>query len=128
MKLTLIAGAAVLLLSSVCANAGPTTWIKLDNSPNIFAITRQGDTYAQYHYFGGEPVGMGVGMAASTKDVAIGVMLTDSGLNGGKYICYDFQRPFKSGGIWVAYETVDGRNVQWVGSGTYSILPRNPVQ
>lgn len=125
MKLHLIAGAAALVLSTVSAIAGPVTWIKLDNSPNIFAITRQGDTYAQLHYFGGEPVGMGVGLAASTKDVVKGVMLTDSGMNGGKFVCYDFQRPFTTGGMWIAYETVDGSKVQWIGSGTYSVIGAN---
>jgi len=111
------------LLSAVSANAG-TTWVKLDNSADVFAITQQGELFAQVHYFGDLVEGLGVGMAAKTPYISKGVMLTDSFQNGhSSYVCYDFQRPFKTGGYWVAYSTLNGRKVQWLGSGTYTVIP-----
>jgi hypothetical protein len=123
MKNHLMAGGAALLLSTIGASAGPT-WVQLNGSADVFAITQQQDLFAQVHYHGDLIEGMGVGMAAKTWYISKGVMLTDSFQYGdGSYVCYDFQRPFKTGGHWVAYSTLNGRKVQWLGSGTYTVIP-----
>lgn len=130
MKKYLIAGAA-LLLSVTGALAGPTTFIKLNGSNDYFAITRQVDTYAQVHYKGTSVIGGGVGMAAMTRDAGVSVVMTDvrtaDGSGSFAYICYNFQRPFVNGGTWVAYGSADGKNVQPLGSGTYTILSVHQV-
>lgn len=119
----LLAGTAAVLLSASAASAGPTTWIKLNNSAEVFRITQQHDLYSQSHYFGGLPVGGGVGMAAKTREISQGVMLTDSSKEyNNEYVCYDFERPFKTGGIWTAYYTSGGK-VKWLGWGRYTVVP-----
>ena len=122
MKKYLIAGAA-LVLSATGAGAGPTTWIKLDNSADYFRITQQHDLYSQWHYFGDLTVGGGVGMAAKTREIGAGVMLTDSSKEyGNEHVCYDFQRPFQTGGRYVAYSWSGGR-IKYLGWGTYTVVP-----
>jgi hypothetical protein len=122
MKKYLMAGAAALLLSAVSASAKPV-WIQLDDSIDVFRITHQHDLFSQEHYFGDLTVGGGVGMAAKTHEIGDGVILTDSSKEyGGTYVCYDFSRPFKTGGSWVAYASSGGK-VQWLGSGTYTVIP-----
>ena len=122
MKKYLMSAATALLLSSVGANAGPT-WVQLDNSIEVFRITHQHDLYSQEHFVGDLTVGGGVGMAAKTADIGDGVILTDSAKNyEGTYICYDFQRPFRTGGAWVAYQSSGGK-VKWLGWGTYTVIP-----
>lgn len=135
MKKYLLGSVAVLLLSVTAAVAGSTTWIKLDNSSDYFAITRQGDTYAQMHYRGDLTVGGGVGMAAITHDEGKSVLVTDVEPGVAQYVCYNFSRPFvspfvspQSHGTWVAYATSDGKAIQDFGSGTYTVLPGNPFQ
>jgi len=123
MKKHLIAGAAAVLLSTAGAIAGPTTWIRLDNSADVFRIVQQHDLYSQYHFFGDLTVGGGVGMAAKTREIGDGVMLTDSSKEyNNEYVCYDFQRPFKTGGTWTAYYWSGGK-VEWLGWGTYTVIP-----
>jgi hypothetical protein len=110
------------MLSTVGAGAGQT-WIQLDNSLDVFRITRQHELFSQEHFFGDLTVGGGVGMAAKTNEIRDGVILTDSSKeHDGVYVCYDFQRPFKTGGAWVAYSSSGGK-VQWLGWGTYTVLP-----
>ncbi len=122
MKKYLMSGAVALLLSAAGASAAPT-WIQLDNSVDVFRITQQHDLFSQEHYVGDLTVGGGVGMAAKTHDIGEGVMLTDSSKEyDGMYVCYDFQRPFKTGGAWVAYSS-NGGKVKWLGWGTYTVIP-----
>jgi len=121
-------GAAMLLLSAVGASAGSITYIQLDRSVDSFAITKQGDYYAQVHSFGDMAVSWGAGMAATTKDIGKGVMLTDFQQGTLMQICYDFQRPFKTGGKWTAYETLNGASVQWLGEGTYTVLSHSSLR
>ena len=121
MQKHLIAGAAALLLSTVGASAG-TTWLQLDNSAEAFGITRQQDLYSQQHYLGNLTIGAGVGMAARTGEVGEGVILTDSSKeHDGTYVCYDFERPFRTGGRWVAYSW-NGGKIKWLGWGNYTVL------
>jgi hypothetical protein len=122
MKRYFMLGAAMLLLSAVGANASSITYIQLDKSMDSFAITKQGDYYAQVHSFGTLVISWGAGMAATTKEVGKGVMLTDFQQGTLMQICYDFQRPFKTGGKWTAYETLNGASVEWLGSGTYTVI------
>ena len=131
MKKSLIIAAAALLLSAVGAIAAPPTYtIKLDNTADTFVITKIGLLYGQVHY-AGTTESMGVGMAATTGFVGKGFMLTDVQQDGNrpKFVCYDFSNALPAvgnraprGGEWYAYYTFDGKHVQYLGWGTYTIV------
>jgi hypothetical protein len=128
MKKSLMLGVAALFLSAVSASAGTYT-IKLDNMADAFKITRVGQLYAQVHYFGTQVESRGVGMAATTRFAGKGFMLTDVQQNGMKFVCYNFSNPLPTvhnheikGGEWYAYYTYDGKHIQDLGWGTYTIV------
>jgi hypothetical protein len=126
----LMAGLAALLLSTVAVSAGSTagtTWIKLDNSCDTFGITRNGDVFAEEHRCGDLTLGFGAGMAAKTHEMGTTVILGDSHKTDQiTQACYVLQRPFVTGGHWEAYFTSDGKTMNELGSGTYTVMQGPP--
>jgi hypothetical protein len=129
MKKLLLLGAAALLASTLGASAqsvGKTTTIVLGGHADMFMITQQGDDFfAQQHKHLMGAQTFGVGMTASTPYIYKGIMVTDFGKNGQYQACYDFEYPFRDGGYWLAYRTTDGQHVQYLGHGTYRVLPKS---
>ena len=128
MKKLLLLGAAALLVSTLGAGAqvAKTFTIMLNGRPDLFRITQQtDDLFAQQHRSTRWGVSYGAGMTASTPYIYKGIMVTDFGKNGQSQACYNFEFPFRDGGHWFAYRTVDGYHVLKAGAGTYRVLQWN---
>lgn len=124
MKKFLLVTAAAVLSSTIAANAGNTsgqpTVIQLNGLPDVFTITTLGAQFAQEHVRGLER-SFGVGTSATTPSIYNGVSLSDFGNNGNYQAFYEFQYPFRTGGRWTAFASVDGIHVIPLGSGTYTV-------
>jgi hypothetical protein len=53
------------------------------------------------------------------------MILTDFAYGGQMQVCYQFDRPFKTGGHWIAYGSMNGHSALYLGKGTYSVIDTN---
>jgi len=129
MKKLLLLGAAALFASSLGAGAQivpKATTLVLNGRPDMFTITQQSDDFfaQQHRHLRGEQT-FGVGMTSSTPYIYKGIIVTDFGKNGQYQACYNFEYPFRDGGHWLAYRTIDGQHVQNLGQGIYRVMHSN---
>jgi hypothetical protein len=127
MKKTALLAAAAVFAFAGQADAAKTTSISLDGMCNVFAITTQ-DTARLAAALETDPDGrcqtfLGEGRVAGTKD--LGRIVDIGGVFNGSpspVFTIDVQFPFVTGGAWHEYETTDGVHMQFLTSGTYTVV------
>ena len=125
-KSALLAAVAVFAFAGQ-ADAAKTTSISLDGTCNVFAITTQ-DSGHLAAALETDPDGrcqtfLGEGRVAGTKDLG---RIVDIGGNfdgsPSAVFTIDIQFPFVTGGAWHEYKTTDGVHMQFLTSGTYTVV------
>jgi hypothetical protein len=130
-KTALLAAAAVFAFAGQ-ADAAQTANVSLDALCNVFTITTQ-DAGHLAAAIETDPDGrcetfLGEGRVARTKDLGrIADVSGNFNSNASAVFTIDVQFPFVTGGAWQEYETTDGVHMQFVTSGTYTVLGPSAV-